>query len=78
MCSLADVTCNNLVTQVMVKEHYSMHTSADRRVAELETSLAEKNVRLESYYKLESELDDVVLQAAEGTTFTMLSAVVSI
>ena len=54
------------ISQVMVKEHYSMQTSADRRVAELETALAEKNAKLESYHKLEAELDDVVLQAAEG------------
>ena len=50
----------------MVKEHYSMQTTADRRVAELETVLAEKNFKLESYQKLEHELDDVVLQAAQG------------
>ena len=43
-----------------------MQTTADRRVAELETVLAEKNVKLESYQKLEHELDDVVLQAAQG------------
>ena len=43
-----------------------MQTSADRRVAELETTLAEKNAKLDSYHKLEAELDDVVLQAAQG------------
>ena len=53
----------------MVKEHYTMHTSADKRVAELETTLAEKNAKLESYVKLEQELDDVVMQAAEGTIY---------
>ena len=49
-----------------MKEHYTMQTSLEKRIAELDTSLAEKNVKLESYEKLEQELDNVVLQAAEG------------
>lgn len=46
-----------------------MQTSLEKRNAEHETLLAEKNVKLESYEKLEQELDNVVLQAAEGEGF---------
>ena len=55
--------------QVMTKEYYGLQTGMEKRVTELETSLTEKTTKLETYEKLEMELDDVVMQAAEGKNF---------
>ena len=43
-----------------------MQTSLEKQTTELESTLRDKNVRLETYEKLEQELDDVVMQAADG------------
>ena len=51
--------------KVVTKEFYSLQASSDRRAAEMESALNERNVRLETYEKLERELDDVVMQAAD-------------
>lgn len=55
-----------MYSQVLTKEYYSLQTSMEKRVSELETALTEKTIKLETYEKLEMELDDVVMQAAEG------------
>ncbi|GFN91617.1 progesterone-induced-blocking factor 1 [Plakobranchus ocellatus] len=51
--------------EVLTKEYYSLQTSMEKRIVELETALSEKNSKLEAYEKLEQDLDAVVMQAAE-------------
>ena len=48
------------------KEYYGQQSAQERRIAELEAILNEKNSKLETYERLEQELDDVVMQAADG------------
>ena len=55
-----------LTVQVLMKEYHTLELSMEKRVAELENTLSEKKVKLETYERLEKELDDVVMQAAEG------------
>lgn len=50
----------------MTKEYSLLQTSLEKRISELEAVVTEKTIRLESYEKLEHELDDVVMQAADG------------
>lgn len=52
--------------KVLTKEYYALQASVDKRVAELEGQLNEKGGKLETYEKLESELDNIVMQAAES------------
>ncbi|BFZ15223.1 hypothetical protein BsWGS_18261 [Bradybaena similaris] len=51
--------------EVLTKEYYSLQTSLEKRVVELEASVSEKNTKLEAYEKLEQDLDSVIMQAAE-------------
>ncbi|XP_071951587.1 progesterone-induced-blocking factor 1-like [Antedon mediterranea] len=51
--------------EVLTKEFYGLQTSSERRIKELESEINEKKSKLEIYEKLEQELDDVVMQAAE-------------
>lgn len=39
----------------------------DKRILELESEVSDKQTKLTAYEKIEKELDDVVMQAAEGT-----------
>eukprot|EP00127_Corallochytrium_limacisporum_P002652 Clim_evm88s134 gene=Clim_evmTU88s134 len=48
------------------KEFYAFQTRADSRIAGLESNLKTARERLEVYEKLESQLDDAVLQAADS------------
>jgi hypothetical protein len=59
------------VVQVLTKEYYALQTSMEKRISELETIITEKTVRLESYEKLEHELDEVVVQAADGKYYVI-------
>ena len=43
-----------------------MQTSMEKKVSELESLLSERTIKLETYEKLEQELDDVVMQAADS------------
>ncbi|XP_033646351.1 progesterone-induced-blocking factor 1-like [Asterias rubens] len=52
--------------QVLTKEYYSIQTSSDRKATELEAQVSELRAKLDIYEKLETELDDVVMQAAEN------------
>ena len=54
------------ITQVLTKEYYTLQTSSERKASEMDSQLADKAAKLETYEKLEQELDDVVMQAAEG------------
>ena len=55
-----------LMLQVLTKEYYAQQTGLEKSIAELESKLQDKEGRLQTYEKLEKELDDVVMQAAEG------------
>lgn len=51
--------------ELSTKEYYSLQTSMEKRVSELETVVNEKTVKLETYERLEQELDEVIMQAAD-------------
>ncbi|XP_069495990.1 progesterone-induced-blocking factor 1 [Ambystoma mexicanum] len=51
--------------EVLTKEIYSLQASTEKRVTELQSQNSEYQARLETYEKLEQELDGVIMQAAE-------------
>lgn len=51
--------------EVLNNELQRLTTTKDSRIRELESSLKDVSLRLETYESLEKELDDVVMQAAE-------------
>ncbi|PWA25597.1 hypothetical protein CCH79_00001785 [Gambusia affinis] len=51
--------------ELLTQEFYRLQTSSEKRVAELQARNAEQASRLETYEKLEQELDQVTMQAAE-------------
>ncbi|KAG7315972.1 hypothetical protein KOW79_020838 [Hemibagrus wyckioides] len=51
--------------EVLTKEFYTLQSSSEKRIIELQSQNAEQQVRLETYEKLEKELDDITMQAAE-------------
>ncbi|XP_030012559.1 progesterone-induced-blocking factor 1 [Sphaeramia orbicularis] len=51
--------------EVLTQEFYRLQTSSEKRAAELQAQNAEQASRLETYEKLEQELDQVTMQAAE-------------
>lgn len=52
--------------QLLTQEFYRLQTSSEKRSAELRAQNAEQASRLETYEKLEQELDQVTMQAAES------------
>ncbi|EDV25416.1 uncharacterized protein TRIADDRAFT_23663 [Trichoplax adhaerens] len=50
---------------ILTKELYSLQSSSEKRIHELETKVTDNNGKLRTYEKLEKELDEVVMQAAE-------------
>ncbi|XP_022091596.1 progesterone-induced-blocking factor 1-like [Acanthaster planci] len=61
--------------QVLTKEYYSLQTSSERKSTELEAQISELRAKLDIYEKLEKELDDVVMQAAESDNDEMAERV---
>ncbi|XP_061767675.1 progesterone-induced-blocking factor 1 isoform X3 [Nerophis ophidion] len=51
--------------EVLTQEFYRLQTTSEKRVAELHAQNAEQASRLVTYEKLEQELDQVTMQAAE-------------
>ncbi|TRZ01525.1 hypothetical protein DNTS_005209, partial [Danionella cerebrum] len=51
--------------KVLTKEFYGLQTSSEKRITELHAQSSEQQARLETYERLEKELDDVTMQAAE-------------
>ncbi|XP_030636603.1 progesterone-induced-blocking factor 1 [Chanos chanos] len=51
--------------EVLTKEFYGLQSSSEKRVMELQAKCSEQEARLETYERLERELDDVTMQAAE-------------
>ena len=68
------------MTQTLSKEYYELKNTSQQSVMELSTKNEELHTKLTIYEKLERELDDVVMQAAERTCsfssffFSLLSA----
>ncbi|XP_068424244.1 progesterone-induced-blocking factor 1 [Clinocottus analis] len=51
--------------ELLTQEFYRLQTSSEKRLAELHAQNAEQASRLDTYEKLEQELDQVTMQAAE-------------
>ncbi|XP_070554404.1 progesterone-induced-blocking factor 1-like [Ptychodera flava] len=51
--------------EVLTQEFYSLQNSTQKRITELDTLNSELKAKLMTYEKLEQELDDVVMQAAD-------------
>ncbi|NXC93124.1 PIBF1 factor, partial [Certhia familiaris] len=51
--------------EVLTKEFYSLQSSSETRIIELQTQNSELQARLDTYEKLEKELDEIILQTAE-------------
>ncbi|KAK2513746.1 Pibf1 [Columba livia] len=51
--------------EVLTKEFYSLQSSSETRIIELQTQNSEIQARLDTYEKLEKELDEIILQTAE-------------
>ncbi|MEE6511262.1 hypothetical protein FKM82_017732 [Ascaphus truei] len=51
--------------EVLTKEFYSLQAATEKRVTELQAQNSEHRARLETYEKLEQELDSVIMQAGE-------------
>ncbi|CAF3085982.1 unnamed protein product [Rotaria sp. Silwood2] len=47
------------------KEYFNLQVQSDRRLMEIDTELNEKRTKLQVYEKVEQELDEVVMQAAQ-------------
>uniref|UniRef100_A0A9R1SIF2 Progesterone immunomodulatory binding factor 1 n=2 Tax=Cyprinus carpio TaxID=7962 RepID=A0A9R1SIF2_CYPCA len=65
--SLCQIECekHQKKLEVLTKEFYGLQTSSEKRITELQAQNSEKQARLETYERLEKELDDVTMQAAE-------------
>ena len=48
------------------KEYYALQNSSEKQLVELESKCKEQGDKLAVYEKLEQELDDVIMQAAES------------
>uniref|UniRef100_A0A3B4BKZ8 Uncharacterized protein n=1 Tax=Periophthalmus magnuspinnatus TaxID=409849 RepID=A0A3B4BKZ8_9GOBI len=51
--------------EVLTQEFYRLQTCSEKRVTELQAQTAEQAARLQTYERLEQELDQVTMQAAE-------------
>ncbi|XP_056411481.1 progesterone-induced-blocking factor 1 [Hyla sarda] len=51
--------------EVLTKEFYALQASTEKRVTELQAQNSEQRTRLDTYEKLEQELDDVIIQSAQ-------------
>lgn len=61
-----ELALNFLSSQVLTKEFYNLQNSSEKKICDLESETGDYKSKLEVYRKLEEELDDVVMQAAEG------------
>lgn len=60
--------------QLLTQEFYTLQTSSEKQVAKLQAQNAEQASRLETYEKLEQELDQVTMQAAESTLWSVAAS----
>uniref|UniRef100_A0A672M4C1 Progesterone-induced-blocking factor 1-like n=1 Tax=Sinocyclocheilus grahami TaxID=75366 RepID=A0A672M4C1_SINGR len=65
--SLCQIECekHQKKLEVLTKGFYGLQTSSEKCITELQAQNSEKQARLETYERLEKELDDVTMQAAE-------------
>ncbi|XP_057187374.1 progesterone-induced-blocking factor 1 [Triplophysa rosa] len=65
--SLCQIECekHQKKLEVLTKEFYGLQSSSEKRITELQAQNSEQQARLETYERLEKELDDVTMQAAE-------------
>ncbi|XP_073699086.1 progesterone-induced-blocking factor 1 [Garra rufa] len=65
--SLCQIECekHQKKLEVLTKEFYGLQTSSEKRITELQAQNSELQAQLETYERLEKELDDVTMQAAE-------------
>ncbi|KAK2818148.1 hypothetical protein Q7C36_022081 [Tachysurus vachellii] len=65
--SLCQIECEKQQKklEVLTKEFYTLQSSSEKHLTELRAQNAEQQARLETYEKLEKELDDITMQAAE-------------
>ena len=52
--------------ELIQKEYFNLQVQSDRRLMEIDTELNDKRTKLQVYEKVEQELDEVVMQAAQG------------
>ncbi|KAK2551100.1 Progesterone-induced-blocking factor 1 [Acropora cervicornis] len=60
-------------SEVLNKEYYALQNSSEKRLVELESKCKEQSDKLDVYEKLEKELDDVIMQAAENAERVLFS-----
>lgn len=60
---------HNFLSKILNKEYYSLQNSSEKRLVELESKCKEQVDKLAVYEKLEQELDDVIMQAAESKEY---------
>ena len=70
-CITGKIICNIMLynlflSKVLNKEYYTLQNSSEKRLVELESKCKEQGDKLAVYEKLEQELDDVIMQAAES------------
>uniref|UniRef100_A0A4W2EML5 Progesterone immunomodulatory binding factor 1 n=1 Tax=Bos indicus x Bos taurus TaxID=30522 RepID=A0A4W2EML5_BOBOX len=51
--------------EVLTKEFYSLQASSEKRITELQAQNSDHRARLDTYEKLEKELDEIIMQTAE-------------
>ena len=56
----------HFISKILSKEYYTLQNSSEKRLVELESKCKEQGDKLGVYEKLEQELDDVIMQAAES------------
>lgn len=65
-CNAKSLIFHYSFSQVLTKEFYSLQSSSETRIIELQTQNSEFQARLDTYEKLEKELDEIILQTAES------------
>ena len=65
------ILINNFPLKILNKEYYSLQNSSEKQVVELESKCKEQRDKLAVYEKLEQELDDVIMQAAESEEYDL-------
>ncbi|CAH2223875.1 Hypothetical predicted protein [Pelobates cultripes] len=64
-CSIECSLKYEMKTEVLTKDYYSLQASTEKHIGELQAKNFEHRARLETYEKLEQELDAVIMQSAE-------------
>uniref|UniRef100_A0A8C5SG97 Progesterone immunomodulatory binding factor 1 n=1 Tax=Laticauda laticaudata TaxID=8630 RepID=A0A8C5SG97_LATLA len=55
--------------EVLTKEFYSLQGLSEKKISELQAQNSEYQARLDTYEKLEKELDEIIMQTAERKSF---------